>query len=422
MASSSVSQESLDTEDFAISVRKSRIRNMRARGLNPGPRNTDREREEDPYERDNRLDEDTDTPGWGVIHEHESPARSNPTSRTKDKRTRPNHLHKGKLPKDKRKLREKRRSTGVGLGGLAHLASAESTGDSLDEDDEDPKGSTETKRNTSYNEIIDEDNPQTPSDDHRIPKGFMSRRTKSPSDLEADFEDNQDYDSTVSQPETNLTLIGKSDSTESNHVHSPMLGHGRGMFVPSHHVSAEPFIHFSSHNTSNPDSKPPTPSPYAGLGRQSRYGIATNAARCRKTELNSTDTKDLPVIRPLTSVINRYQERKSDSDNNGFSGYRHHDPEHLPGSVMSHRPFLNQSLKEDEKIKLEQLLEKEKEENRKLKEMLESKDKKIAELEKEVSSLNKDLEDFDDENQKLVLENNSLIRAVSNLSITSTPV
>lgn len=33
-----------------------------------------------------------------------------------------------------------------------------------------------------------------------------------------------------------------------------------------------------------------------------------------------------------------------------------------------------------------------------------------------------DLVDFDDENQKLVLENNALIRAVSNLSITSTAV
>lgn len=33
-------------------------------------------------------------------------------------------------------------------------------------------------------------------------------RYYSPSDLEADLEDNQDYDSTVSQSETNLTMIG----------------------------------------------------------------------------------------------------------------------------------------------------------------------------------------------------------------------
>lgn len=36
----------------------------------------------------------------------------------------------------------------------------------------------------------------------------------SPSDLEADLEDNQDYDSTVSHSETNLTLIGRSESSD----------------------------------------------------------------------------------------------------------------------------------------------------------------------------------------------------------------
>ena len=43
--------------------------------------------------------------------DHESPTRL--AARLKDKRIRPNHLHKGKAGKDKRKLREKRRSTGV---------------------------------------------------------------------------------------------------------------------------------------------------------------------------------------------------------------------------------------------------------------------------------------------------------------------
>ncbi|XP_060071643.1 PRKC apoptosis WT1 regulator protein-like [Ylistrum balloti] len=410
MASSSVSQESLDTEDFAISIRKSKIRNMRARGLNPLPRSTDREREEDSCD----IPCDQDTPGWGVIPEHESPSRCIATSRTKDKRTRPNHLHKGKLPKDKRKLREKRRSTGVGLGGLAHLPSTESTGDSLDEDDEDPKGSTETKRNTSYNEIIDEDNPQTPSDDRHIPKGFISRRTKSPSDLEADLEDNQDYDSTVSQSETNLTLIGKPDSKESNYKHIPKYGPGSNVDIPSTKVS-----HIKPYSSPNIcDTKPLSSSSSSLQGsHHSRYGYSTNAAEWQEAEENSVVKKDLPVIKPLTSVVNRYKESKSDSDNNGYSGFRHHD--NVQRSGVSHKLFLNRSKANES---LEQLLEKEKEENRKLKAMLESKDKKIAELEKEVSSLNKDLEDFDDENQKLVLENNSLIRAVSNLSITSTAV
>ena len=45
----------------------------------------------------------------------------------------------------------------------------------------------------------------------------------SPSDLEADFEDNQDYDSTVSQSETNLTTVGNSSSNDgSQHPESPV--------------------------------------------------------------------------------------------------------------------------------------------------------------------------------------------------------
>ena len=39
--------------------------------------------------------------------------------------------------------------------------SFQSTGDSFDEDED---KSSETRRNTSYNEIIDADNPQTPED------------------------------------------------------------------------------------------------------------------------------------------------------------------------------------------------------------------------------------------------------------------
>lgn len=62
------------------------------------------------------------------------------------------------------------------------------------------------------------------------------------------------------------------------------------------------------------------------------------------------------------------------------------------------------------------MLEKEQEENRKMKQMMEEKDRRIAELEREVYLLNKDLEDMDDEAQKLQLENNALIRAVSQLS------
>ena len=104
MASSSVSQESLDREEYDVAARRSRVRALRVRG-GPG-----------------RVAEDTpevaggpDDAGEGVAAEgldQDSPSRAGARASAKDKR-RPNHLHKGKTVKDKRKLREKRRSTGV---------------------------------------------------------------------------------------------------------------------------------------------------------------------------------------------------------------------------------------------------------------------------------------------------------------------
>ena len=113
MASSSVSQESLDIEDYELSARKSRVRALRAQRV-LYPRGGERETDGTSEIKDVNGDE-----GPGVSPEplvHDSPTRSTAVQRAKDKRAR----QKGKLPKDKRKLREKRRSTGV-----VHLASAE---------------------------------------------------------------------------------------------------------------------------------------------------------------------------------------------------------------------------------------------------------------------------------------------------------
>merc|ERR1711962_1972635 len=89
-----------------------------------------------------------------------------PMCRAKDKRALPpskmHHANKGKQQRDRRKLREKRRSTGV-----VHLASAESTGGSATGDDEESSDAAqgqggaavdkvllETRRNTYQNESI----------------------------------------------------------------------------------------------------------------------------------------------------------------------------------------------------------------------------------------------------------------------------
>ena len=143
MASSSVSQESLDHEDYEFSARRNRhIRPMRTRagvppshgkpglagaagaagaggdsggaGTGMAPLAT--------QEGGSPIHPAHGSSGGmlGAPHshgqEHESPTRSAAQARLKEKRSRPNHLHKGKTAKDKRKLREKRRSTGVVRG------------------------------------------------------------------------------------------------------------------------------------------------------------------------------------------------------------------------------------------------------------------------------------------------------------------
>ncbi|KDR17269.1 PRKC apoptosis WT1 regulator protein-like [Zootermopsis nevadensis] len=198
MASSSVSQEDLEN-DFELSSRRSRIRTARARTVNPPA----------------RIDPgggDLDDAGGGEMKTSESlnissnfpaehDASPKPLSRAKEKRVnRANHMNKGKQQqRDRRKLREKRRSTGV-----VHLPSTESTGGSTGED-EDETQTAETRRNTQHNEQLLDREPA----EERLPhKTYPQRRNKSPSDLEADDEDNQEFDS-----------LNQSDSTVSSLVH-----------------------------------------------------------------------------------------------------------------------------------------------------------------------------------------------------------
>ncbi|KAL0120544.1 hypothetical protein PUN28_008333 [Cardiocondyla obscurior] len=162
MASSSVSQEDFDN-DFELTSRRSRIRTARAR---VGPARTvdassisfqkntpDVEESQGAY----------DTSSNPVLPpDHDNP-QSKPIIRKQDKRVtgrvfsvvsclhRPTHINKGKQQRDRRKLREKRRSTGV-----VHLPSTESTGGSTGEDEEELSGTClETKHNTHHNEFLD---------------------------------------------------------------------------------------------------------------------------------------------------------------------------------------------------------------------------------------------------------------------------
>ncbi|XP_071633790.1 uncharacterized protein [Temnothorax longispinosus] len=162
MASSSVSQEDFDN-DFELTSRRPRIRTARTRvvpartgdvsSISFQKNTTDVEESQGVYDASSNPVLPT---------EHENP-QSKPIIRKQDKRVtgrvfsvvsclhRPTHINKGKQQRDRRKLREKRRSTGV-----VHLPSTESTGGSTGEDEEELSGTClETKHNTHHNEFLD---------------------------------------------------------------------------------------------------------------------------------------------------------------------------------------------------------------------------------------------------------------------------
>lgn len=140
MASSSLSQESLDHDDFDLSNRRIRMKGTRTRAVpiykNESVETTD-DKDIDDEDCSNQVgtmqtmeehavmlltgpsgvDHISFSPGCMLFPgDHDSPTRA----KVKDKRGWPSHLHKGKAVKDKRKLREKRRSSG-----LVHMQSTE---------------------------------------------------------------------------------------------------------------------------------------------------------------------------------------------------------------------------------------------------------------------------------------------------------
>ncbi|XP_076374766.1 uncharacterized protein LOC117220637 isoform X5 [Megalopta genalis] len=189
MASSSVSQEDFDN-DYELTSRRSRIRTARARVGPPRAGDTSSinfQKNAPNVEESQGVCETSSNSAPG--HENQ---QNKPIMRKQDKRVtgrvfsvvsclhRPTHINKGKQQRDRRKLREKRRSTGV-----VHLPSTESTGGSTGEDEEELSGTClETKHNTYHNEFLD---PELIEE--RTAKMFTQRRIKSHSDFEADDEE-----------------------------------------------------------------------------------------------------------------------------------------------------------------------------------------------------------------------------------------
>ncbi|CAH1799234.1 unnamed protein product [Owenia fusiformis] len=348
MASSSLSQESLDPEDFSYNTRKNKIRvPVRSRGtIHKTGESFDKGGEPEVFD-----PEDAEQQGGG----HDSPTRS----RAKDKARRCNHhFKKSTSAKEKRKLREKRRSTGV-----VHLPSTESTGDSLEDEDgeHDRHVSPETKRNTSYNEVIDADNPQTPEEERSL-KALATQRNKSPSDLDADLEDNQDYDSTVSQSETNLTLIGKSAASSYN---------------TQQFTSQLKNLQESSKSDPKSAVLPPQASPLHQAGTT----FTGTTFSPRRSDQDSTDNS------PQRTAFIPYKHISTDlsrsaADRNIANRYTPLNGRNSP-SMASSSALLSKNHE------LEIALEKEREENRRLQKLLEDRDAQLYALRKELELMNK---------------------------------
>lgn len=141
----------------------------------------------------------------------------------------------------------------------------------------------------------------------------------SPSDLEADLEDNQDYDSTVSQSETNLTLIGKSDSIESSNQNaSPKMGQGRTFGRSTNPPEIPKSFRNFSPNTSENETKT---SPSYSSNSSSPSSIL-NRYKWRSPEVLNQERESTTSGAGISSIISRYDRKPSETDTNTSTGYR----------------------------------------------------------------------------------------------------
>ena len=137
----------------------------------------------------------------------------------------------------------------------------------------------------------------------------------SPSDLEADLEDNQDYDSTVSHSETNLSMIGKSDSIEHNppsHSYLPGRSSASSRYSPDTPKSFKP----RSPTKSDHDSKTSSTSSSSSSSVLNRY-------RWRDPEqTNKVQEKERDaIIRPISSIISQYDRKSSETEHSTSPNY-----------------------------------------------------------------------------------------------------
>lgn len=181
------------------------------------------------------------------------------------------------------------------------------------------------------------------SDNHNVNFSCDAIFPCSPSDLEADLEDNQDYDSTVSHSETNLTLIGRSESSDTQ-MNSGLLtrqpGSSHSKFSPeASRAAASTYKYGGSSSTqqvsSDQDSNktpPPSASTKSSVSSLvSRYTRDADSAYQRETDLSSRDSdppRAVGYVAPKDSSAGR-----SERSYGGYLSSRFHERDREAGGA-----------------------------------------------------------------------------------------
>ena len=197
----------------------------------------------------------------------------------------------------------------------------------------------------------------------------------SPSDLDADLEDNQDYDSTFSQSDTNLTLIDQSETKDTEHVpRVPPRTYNQSKFSSESTKSFRPVVTNFETPKQTQDTVPQLYSIKSPLHSKSHtdsvnrnvdnFHREPKSPKSRISSSSSNQSTDLvkEPVRPVSSVLARYQqqerERQEEAQSTGYrSRFSNREYAGARGPIGQQfaTSLLNRDNRDEEKRKLEQV-------------------------------------------------------------------
>jgi len=414
MASSSVSQDDIDN-DFEKNSRRSRIRTARARQINPSgcrmesnqviPPNAEQvehvEIEDQNGSGISGANYSTNASGTGCSDsrggasgggannavnkydklvaapdenaEHETSPKPIIRSGKEKRPQKMHHANKGKQQRDRRKLREKRRSTGV-----VHLASTESTGGSTTGDDEESSDAAQGQGGAAVDKVLLETRRNTYQNES-IANSYRQAQEKLGWSNDCD-----------SQPENNnggalggaLGSGGPSGSSGSSSLYPPSL------------VSFPPRTGKSRRNKSPSDLEADDENDHDSLN-QSETGSNLSLSGATPTASGAT-----PTLTTVTSPTEQQKVTRTASLTNSNT------------PVVRPTTPIGEQVEDFSRVC---------EENKRLHSMLEEKDRRIHLLEFKVNQLMKDTRTIAEENARYQKENSTLVKALSTLTSKDTP-